>query len=230
MTDDLELKKIVGEIAAAYFGNSHVTPTEIATVISQIASSIAAVGAPASEAPAETPAQSKLTPAQIRRSITRDAIISFEDNKPYKTMRRHLASRGMTPDDYRTKWGLPRDYPMVAPSYSEARSNLAKERGLGGRVRANAPAAAAQPAATAETAPAAAAAEGGPAPARQRPPSRARRASPRAAAAQAAPGPSVQSSGSAPAAEGGAKSRRRSASGRTRRGKKAPGAADNASS
>ena len=148
MTDDLELKKIVGDVAAAYFGNSHVTPNEIATVISQIASSIAAIGAPAPESPAEAPEQSKLTPAQIRRSITREAIISFEDNKPYKTMTRHLAARGLSPEEYRSKWGLPREYPMVAPAYSETRSQLAKERGLGGNLRrASASAPAAEPAA-----------------------------------------------------------------------------------
>lgn len=137
MTDELEIKKIVGQIAAAYFGNSHVTPNEIPVVINQIANSIAAVGAAAPAPEAETAEPAKLTPAQIRKSITREAIISFEDGKSYKTMRRHLAARGLTPDDYRSKWGLPRDYPMVAPAYSEARSNLAKERGLGGRVRAS---------------------------------------------------------------------------------------------
>ena len=94
--DELEIKKIVGQVAAAYFGTNHVTPAEIPTVINQIASSIAAVGAIAPETPAETPESAKLTPAQIRRSITRDAILSFEDNKPYRTMRRHLAARGLT--------------------------------------------------------------------------------------------------------------------------------------
>lgn len=155
MSDDLEIKKIVGEVAAAYFGNSHVTPSEIATVIAQIASSLAAVGAPTPPAEAVAPPEEekKLTPAQIRRSITPDAIISFEDNKPYKTMRRHLAARGLTPDEYRSKWGLPRDYPMVAPSYSEMRSSFAKEYGLGARGRisasANTLAASASPAAPA---------------------------------------------------------------------------------
>jgi predicted transcriptional regulator len=134
VSDNLELQKIVGQVAAAYFNNSHVTPAEIPSVITQIASSLAAVGAPAVEATADVPEQPKLTPAQIRKSISRDALISFEDNKPYKTLRRHLAVRGMTPDEYRSKWGLPNDYPMVAPAYSEARSNLAKSLGLGSRV------------------------------------------------------------------------------------------------
>jgi predicted transcriptional regulator len=134
VSDNLELQKLVGQVAAAYFNNSHVTPAEIPTVINQIANSLAAVGAPAAEAPVEASEQPKLTPAQIRKSVTRDALISFEDNKPYKTLRRHLAVKGLTPDQYRAKWGLPKDYPMVAPSYSEARSSLAKALGLGSRV------------------------------------------------------------------------------------------------
>jgi predicted transcriptional regulator len=134
VSDTLELQKIVGQVAAAYFNNSHVAPGEIPTVIGQIATSLAAVGGPAVETPAEAPEQAALTPAQVRKSVTRDALISFEDNKPYKTLRRHLAVRGLTPDQYRAKWGLPKDYPMVAPSYSEARSSLAKARGLGSRV------------------------------------------------------------------------------------------------
>jgi predicted transcriptional regulator len=73
----------------------------------------------------------KLTPAQIRKSITRDHIVSFEDGKPYKTLRRHLTLRGLSPEAYRSKWGLPRDYPMTAASYSEQRSELARALGLG---------------------------------------------------------------------------------------------------
>ena len=138
MSDNLELQKIVGQVAAAYFNNSHVTPAEIPAVISQIAGSLAVIGAPPVAAAAEAPEKPKLTPGQIRKSITQDALISFEDNKPYKTLRRHLAVRGLSPDDYRTKWGLPKDYPMVAPAYSEARSNLAKSLGLGSRLGAQA--------------------------------------------------------------------------------------------
>jgi predicted transcriptional regulator len=187
VSDDLEIKKIIGQIAAAYLGNNHVMPGDLPGVIEQIAKSLAGAGVSAPEAAADTPEEVKLTPAQIRKSITRDAIISFEDNKPYKTMRRHLASRGMTPQEYREKWGLPRDYPMVAPAYSEARSNLARERGLGVRLQANAaarraeeaaapPEMAPSPAIDAET------------PARTSPPSRgAGRRSARAAAAASAP-------------------------------------------
>jgi predicted transcriptional regulator len=132
---ELELQKIVADVAAAYLANSRVTPAEIPNVIKQIASSILTVGAPESAASPETEEPAKATRSQIRRSITYNALISLEDNKPYKTLRRHLAAKGLTPDQYRGKWGLPRDYPMVAPSYSEARSRLAKARGLGGAAR-----------------------------------------------------------------------------------------------
>ena len=137
MSDQIELQQIVGEVAAAYFSNNHVTPSEISVVISNIATSIAAVGAARDvveevAAPPE-PEQPKLTPAQIRRSITQDKLISFEDGKGYKTLRRHLAVKGLTPDDYRSKWGLPKDYPMVSPAYSETRSSMAKARGFGNR-------------------------------------------------------------------------------------------------
>lgn len=157
MSDQIELQQIIGQVAAAYFNNNHVTPSEIPAVISNIATSIAAVGAaaaPAVEESPQEPEQPKLTPAQIRRSITQDKLISFEDGKGYRTLRRHLAVRGLTPDDYRSKWALPKDYPMVAPGYSEARSNLAKAAGFGSRPAIAAPTA---PAAAPETpAPAAA--------------------------------------------------------------------------
>ncbi|MDI4659402.1 MucR family transcriptional regulator, partial [Xanthobacter autotrophicus] len=73
----------------------------------------------------------KPSAAEIRRSVGRDALISFEDGKPYKTLKRHLTGRGLTPEQYREKWGLPRDYPLVAPDYAERRSLLAKAIGLG---------------------------------------------------------------------------------------------------
>lgn len=132
MSEDIDLRNRVAEVAAAYFRNSHVIPSEIPTVIRQITASLAPVGALLVEARPEAPAQPRLGPAQIRKSVTRDALISFEDGRPYKTLRRHLAARGLSPDEYRSKWGLPKDYPMTAPSYSEARAGLAKARGFGG--------------------------------------------------------------------------------------------------
>ena len=127
-----DLRELVATVAAAYFSNSHVTPGDIPTVIGQIASSLASVsdGAPEPE-PEPEPAKRKLTPAQIRKSITPAALISFEDGRPYKTLRRHLTVRGLSPEEYREKWSLPRDYPMVSADYSSSRSALAKSLGLG---------------------------------------------------------------------------------------------------
>jgi predicted transcriptional regulator len=129
------LRQLVAQVAAAYFSNSHVNPSEIPNVISQIASSLGGVsdGAGVTASEDSSGAGPKLTRAQIRKSISPDALVSFEDNKPYKTLRRHLATRGLSPEQYREKWGLPSDYPMVAPNYSAARSQLAKSLGLGQR-------------------------------------------------------------------------------------------------
>ena len=161
MAEDTDrLRELVADVAAAYFSNSHVSPGDIPAVVRQIADSLTSVGsssAPAAaEAAQEEPERTKLTAAQIRKSITPDALISFEDQKGYKTLRRHLASRGLTPEQYREKWGLPKDYPLVAPSYSAARSNLAKTMGLGqgGRKKGGASAAAAPAPAAAAEAPA----------------------------------------------------------------------------
>lgn len=136
--EDNSLRNLVAEVAAAYFANSHVAPAEIPAVIAQIAASLGSVGEVAGPAaPAvDAPAAAKATRAQIRKSLSPDALISFEDGKPYKALRRHLATRGLTPAGYRAKWGLPDDYPMVAPSYSEQRSQLARSIGLGQRVQA----------------------------------------------------------------------------------------------
>jgi predicted transcriptional regulator len=125
------LRTLVAEVAAGYFANAHVSPAEIPRVIRQIADSLAGIASASDSAPADAVATSAATRAQVRKSITPDALISFEDGKPYKTLRRHLASRGLSPVQYRAKWGLPWDYPMVSPSYSEARSTLAKALGFG---------------------------------------------------------------------------------------------------
>lgn len=142
MADDTspDLKTLVAEVAAAYFANSHVATSEIGSVIEQIARSLGAVGEgsrPTGPAEEETSVR-KITPAQIRKSVTPDALISFEDGRSYKTLRRHLAVKGLTPEQYREKWGLPADYPIVAPSYSAQRSQLAKQLGLGNRSGAQA--------------------------------------------------------------------------------------------
>jgi predicted transcriptional regulator len=76
----------------------------------------------------------------IKKTITPDFLISLEDGRRYKTLRRHLAGRSLTPEQYREKWGLPRDYPMTAPNYAAMRSELAKSLGLGRKRKEVAPA------------------------------------------------------------------------------------------
>ena len=132
--DSDHLRDLVAQVASAYFSNSHVIPSDIPAVISQIAASLTSVGGAsgASDKAASTDDEpKKLTPGQVRKSITPEALISFEDGRGYKTLRRHLASRGLTPEAYREKWGLPANYPLVAPDYSAARSQMAKNLGLG---------------------------------------------------------------------------------------------------
>ncbi|SFM62174.1 MucR family transcriptional regulator [Methylobacterium pseudosasicola] len=115
-------------IVSAYVSNNHIQGAELAALIANTHAALTGLGQGGATA---SPATEKLTPAQIRKSITPDALISFEDGKPYKTLRRHLTIRGLTAEAYRERYGLPRDYPMTAASYSEQRSKLAMALGLG---------------------------------------------------------------------------------------------------
>jgi predicted transcriptional regulator len=126
--------RLSANIVAAYVSNNHVQPSEIGTLV---ASTYAALTRAHNAGETGRSSPRKPTPAQIRQSITPDALISFEDGKLYKTLRRHLTIRGLSPAEYRAKWGLPVDYPMTAASYSERRSALAVAIGLGqGRPKA----------------------------------------------------------------------------------------------
>ena len=151
MTENLEAVALTADIVSAYVSNNNVEAAEIASLISQVhqALSQAAHGLPPEPEAPPVPA------VPVKKSVTADYLISLEDGRKYKSLKRHLSTRGMTPDDYRARWGLPKDYPMVAASYSAQRSSLAKSLGLG-RVRG---AAVTEDAAPAEEAPAA---EGGP--------------------------------------------------------------------
>ncbi len=136
------------EIVAAYVSRNSVPVSELPNLIRSVHDSLSRLGAaPAVEAPAP-----KREPAvSIRKSITDEFLISLEDGRKFKSMKRYLSGLGMTPADYRAKWGLPTDYPMVAPAYAARRSELAKTIGLGRK--------GVEPAATA-TAPAALASHG----------------------------------------------------------------------
>ncbi|MBK3402661.1 MucR family transcriptional regulator [Methylorubrum populi] len=117
------------EIASAYVANNSLPAAELPALIGSVHTALhnLAKGAPLA---AEDEVQ-KTTPAQIRKSITPDALISFIDGRSYKTLKRHLTGHGLNPDSYRQRFGLPSDYPMVAASYAAQRSELAKSIGLG---------------------------------------------------------------------------------------------------
>jgi predicted transcriptional regulator len=136
VTESSSTIELTVEVVASYLGNHQVAATDVPALIR--ASHGAFTGAPEG---AGTAAVSAATKAQIRKSVTPEAIISFEDGRGYKVLRRHLATCGLTPAGYRLKWGLPPDYPMVAPAYSEQRSAMAKARGLGRKAAPPPPAA-----------------------------------------------------------------------------------------
>ena len=138
-TQAVDFIELTTGIVSAYVSNNHVQGVELPPLI---AATHAAIRGLAQNGATGAGLIEKLTPSQIRKSITHDALISFEDGKPYKTLRRHLTIRGLTPEAYREKWSLPRDYPMTAASYSDQRSALAKSLGLGSRRRKAAPEAA----------------------------------------------------------------------------------------
>ena len=124
-----ELVGMAAEIVAAYVGNNPVPVTNLPALIKEVYRALIQV----SDNPGERLEDGELRPAvPIKRSIQPDYLICLEDGQKFKSLKRHLRSQyGLTPEQYREKWGLPSDYPMVAPNYAAARSNLAKQMGLG---------------------------------------------------------------------------------------------------
>ena len=116
--------ELTGDIVSAYVAANNIQRSELPGLIADVHSALTSLG----KAPAETKAE---PPVPIKQTIKPDYIISLEDGRRYKSMKRHLRGRGLTPEQYREKWGLRPDYPMVAPNYSKARSELAKSLGLG---------------------------------------------------------------------------------------------------
>jgi len=122
----LDLPSISADIIASYVTNNVVHRTDLPALIAAVHAALHSLAHPKETAP------EKPQPAlPIRKTITRDFLISLEDGRHYKTLKRHLGRIGLTPKQYREKWGLPSDYPMVAPSYAQKRSELAKTTGLG---------------------------------------------------------------------------------------------------
>jgi predicted transcriptional regulator len=117
--------ELTGDIVSAYVTANSIQRSELPGLIADVHLALTNLGKPASESVKAEP----LVP--IKQTIKPDYIISLEDGRRYKSMKRHLRGRGLTPEQYREKWGLRPDYPMVAPNYSKARSELAKSLGLG---------------------------------------------------------------------------------------------------
>lgn len=115
-------------IVAAYVSHNPVSQDRLPDLIKSVYGAVDAMFSPS----ATVSEPEALTPAvPIKKSITADYIVCLDDGLKFKSLKRHLHSLGMTPDEYRQKWGLPADYPMVCPNYSEQRSSLAKKHGLG---------------------------------------------------------------------------------------------------
>ncbi|MCK5575599.1 MAG: MucR family transcriptional regulator [Sphingomonadales bacterium] len=124
--DNEELLVLTAEIVSSHVSNNSTTPEELTNLIHDVFTALSSAGNAAG-------AKKDLVPAvPIKKSITPDFIICLEDGKKLKMLRRHLRSQyDLTPEQYREKWGLPIDYPMVAPNYAKRRQELAKQIGLG---------------------------------------------------------------------------------------------------
>ncbi len=128
---DDDVLVMAAEIVAAYASNNQMSQADLPDLIRTVHDTLngLAGGAPAAEAAAEAP---PVPAVPIDASVTPDAIICLEDGKPFKTLKRHLRTAyDMSPEDYRERWGLSKDYPMVAPNYSAKRAETAKKIGLG---------------------------------------------------------------------------------------------------
>lgn len=126
--EQIDCLALTSEIVSAYLGNNHVQLSDLPALIYGVHAKLVELASSGSAGPEPV---KKLTSAEINRSIMREHLISFEDGKPYMTLRRHLALRGLSPDEYRAKWSLPSNYPMTSASYSARRSELARSIGLG---------------------------------------------------------------------------------------------------
>ena len=120
--------ELAADIVSAYVSNNSVPTGDLPGLISEVHTALMKVGVGAIELPTEAPKPA----VPVKKSVTPDYIVCLEDGKKFKSLKRHLRTQyNMTPEQYREKWTLPIDYPMVAPNYAKARSELAKEMGLG---------------------------------------------------------------------------------------------------
>ena len=121
-----DIMECASDIVSAYVSNNPIQSAELPELIREIHATLTTLGSASGAGHTPEPA------IPVKKSITDDFLICLEDGKKFKSLKRHLRSKyGMSPEEYREKWGLPYDYPMVAPSYARKRSALAKEMGLG---------------------------------------------------------------------------------------------------
>ncbi len=128
MEERAEIIEMTADIVSAYVGANALNATDLPGLIQAVHRALASVSAAAE--PAEAAPKEPAVP--LKRSITPEFLICLEDGRKFKSLKRHLRTKyNMSPEDYRAKWDLPKDYPMVAPNYAKARSELAKQMGLG---------------------------------------------------------------------------------------------------
>jgi predicted transcriptional regulator len=121
------LIELTADIASAYVSNNSVSAGDLTALIKSIHGALSGAGGEP-----EKPVEVKAPAVSIKKSITDEYLICLEDGRRFKSLKRHLRTKyNLSPEEYRTKWGLPKDYPMVAPAYADARSKLAKQMGLG---------------------------------------------------------------------------------------------------
>ena len=130
---DTDLRELTADVVSAYVSNNPVPMAELPSLIADV---YKALGSTSPGEAAPEPAERPKPAIAIKKSVTPDYIICLEDGKQFKSLKRHLSSRyDMTPEEYRARWNLPADYPMVAPNYAAARSKLAREMGLGRKAK-----------------------------------------------------------------------------------------------
>jgi predicted transcriptional regulator len=130
--DQIDFVELTADIVSAYVANNSVPVPDLPTLLSGVHAALTGLGQTAAST---EPEFKKATAAQIKKSITPEALISFIDGKPYKTLKRHLTGNGMTIEQYRQRYGLPADYPTTASNYSAMRAEFARNAGLGHKRR-----------------------------------------------------------------------------------------------
>ena len=128
MDDRSEIIEMTADIVSAFVSNNSVPAAEVPQLIQSVHRALSGVSS--APEPVETAPREPAVP--VKKSVNPDFIVCLEDGRKFKSLKRHLRTKyNMSPEEYRSKWGLPKDYPMVAPNYAKARSDLAKQMGLG---------------------------------------------------------------------------------------------------